>query len=96
MSMSTTVVGIRPPTDDYKKKVAAYLACEAADITPPEELITYFDGVDAEHIDPNGMAVDLHNHPSVTKYRGESTSGLDVDLRALPAGVTILRFYNGW
>jgi len=93
MSMSTSVIGIRPPTDDYKKKVAAYLACDAAGVPAPKELDDYFDGLQPKHIDPNGMRVEL-GHPAVTTYRGEDGSGLDVDLTKLPEGITKIRFIN--
>lgn len=96
MSMITRVIGIRPPTDDYKKKVAAYLACDAVGVPTPQALLDYFEGVDPKRINPDGMQVDLYEHPAVTPYHGDSRSGLDVDLRGLPEGVTKLRFYNSW
>ena len=92
MSMSMRVVGIRPPTDEYKKKVAAYVACEAAGVEPPEALVDFFDGVEAKYVDPNGMQVDLYEHPAVKEYQGDAEEGFDVNLADLPEGVTILRF----
>jgi hypothetical protein len=96
MSMSSHVVGLRPPTEDYKKKLAAYLACEAAGVPAPKELENYFGGICAKSVEPNGMEVDLYRHPAVKPYKGDAAEGFDVDLTKLPEGVTVIRFYNSW
>lgn len=92
--MSTHVVGLRPASDDYKKKLKAYTACIEAGVPPPKELSVYFDYVSEP--DPNGMEVCLDQSLAVQEYKKRGKDGFDVDVTKLPEGVTIVRFYNSY
>ncbi len=92
--MSTHVIGLRPPTENYKKKLAAWQACMAADVEPPQELRDYFN--DEREPNPDGMEVAIEDTDAVTKYDGDMEQGFDVDISELPEGVTIIRFYNSY
>lgn len=94
--MGTTmhIIGIRPPTDDYSKKIAAYKACEAAGIPAPAELLEYFDFVAPSFVEPAGMIVELERSDAVTTYETDDRSGFEVDIAKLPPGVTRVRFFN--
>jgi hypothetical protein len=91
MGMSTHVVGFVKPDDDYAKKVAAWRACEAACVTPPNELIKLFDGNPPQDA---GMNVDITQ--AVSSWNNDYASGYEVDITKLPSGVRIVRFYNSW
>lgn len=93
MSMSTHVIGIRPATAEYKKKVAAYEACQAAGVAIPRELEEYFNG---ESPNPDGMEVEIEDTDAVDEYNDDSQQGFDVNIKELPKGVTIIRFYNAY
>lgn len=89
MSETLKVIGIRPATEDYKKKLAAYAACHEAGVPPPEELSSYFEDVHPKYIDPNGMEVDVG--PALRDYRGKDDEGIEFDLDRLPEGVRKIR-----
>lgn len=93
MSMSTHVVGLRPPTEEYLKKVKAWEACDAAEVEIPQELQDYFNG---ERPEPTGMLVEIEKSPAITLHRARGSAGFEVDTTKLPEGVTIVRFYNSW
>lgn len=106
MSMSTHVIGIKPPDETWKKMKTAWEACEAAGIDPPKEVLAFFDHVKP---DERGVVVDLKYfcnpesepkktdlHPAVTKYKAEMQEGFEVDVTKLPLDVKIIRFYNSW
>lgn len=93
MGMSTHVIGIRPPTAEYTKKVAAYLACEAAGVPIPEAVEKYFN---YDRPNPLGMEVELEHTSSVSVFKSDNGQGLDVEIAKLPSGVAIIRFYNSW
>jgi len=101
MGMSSSVYGIRPPNERWRKMKEIYEACEKADIDPPEEVQEFFP--DGEPPDPKGVVVDLscfgpkyENHPSVTEYKGDMDEGFEVEIDKLPPDVKIIRFVNSW
>lgn len=96
MSMSTYVIGIKSPTEEFQKKLAVYRACKEAGIDPPEEILKFFAWVDFNSIDPGGMEVPLEKSGAACVWEGEGKSGFEVDISKLPAGVTRIRFYNSW
>lgn len=93
MGMSTHVYGIKPPDAKWKKMKAAYEACQAAGIDPPEELDDFFGG---EAPDEAGVLVDLVESKIATEWEGEMDSGYQVDIKKLPKDVTVIRFINSF
>jgi hypothetical protein len=93
MGMSSHVVGIRPADDDYKKKLAALEACEAAGVEPPIQIRKFFGSARPNR---TGEEVILDKHECVQTYRDESREGFTVDLQLLPEGVRYVRFYNSY
>lgn len=88
-----SVIGLRPIDETWNKMYAAYAACRAAQLSPPAEVLEFFEGVRFERIVMDGIEVDLSE--AVAAYesgRDDATDGLDVDLSKLPAHVTKLRF----
>lgn len=92
MSMSTHVVGIKPPDDDWRKQKAVWDACEKASVPIPKKTLDFFDG---ENPDDAGVIVDLDMH-LVQKYKDDSREGYEVDVEKLPKDIKIIRFYNSW
>ena len=95
MGMSTRVVGFKPSDAKWKKMKAVWDSCVAADVDPPDDVDTFFDGDDPNN-SPGGVAVDLDKSKCVTAYRSGDAEGFDVDITKLPKDVTILRFTNRW
>lgn len=86
MSMSVYYRGIKTPTDEFKKKLAAYRALKAADMEIPSELDSYFDG---EEPDEEGMSVKIDD---ACEGNLEYEDGcVTIDLSKLPAGVTHIK-----
>lgn len=96
MSMSTYVIGVVPPDDDWKKMKAAYDACIEADIEVPESVMNFFGG---DEPDDAGVIINLSSKQYVAvcrEWRDESGEGYELDVADIPKNVKTLRFYNSW
>ncbi len=89
MGMSIHVVGIKPPDEDYQKKVNAYRALEAAGIDIPRELEEFFNWTPP---DPAGVVVQV----PTKDWQDEDQGGYEVTLADLDPTVKVLRFYCSW
>jgi hypothetical protein len=87
--MSTTVVGIVPPDEQWTKMKGIWDACKEAEIDPPQEVKDYFD---CEEPDPKGMEIPI----SCEKWGNDMSSGYEVTVSKIPKKVKIIRFYNSW
>lgn len=94
MSMSTHVVGIRPPDANWLKHKKVWDACEAAGVAIPRATMDFFDGVEPD--DAGVLLDDDKLNDAVTEWKDEYRSGFEVEIEKLPAGVKRLRFYNSW
>lgn len=90
MSVTLCVVGVVPADEDYKKKVAAYRACEAAGVKIPPELDKFFDYESPKDL---GLERDLHRHACSKEFRDDYREGYLVDVTQLPPGTRYLRVY---
>jgi hypothetical protein len=75
---------------------AAWDACRAAGVDPPETVEDYFNG---EPPDEAGVEVgeeDLKILGAITKYDAEMYDGFEVHVDKLPKDVKIIRFYNSY
>lgn len=93
MGMSTHVVGFKPPDDKWKNMKKAWDACEKAGINIPYEILEFFDH---QAPDDSGVEVSIERLDCTQKWIGESCDGFEVDIKKLPADVTVIRFYNSW
>lgn len=93
MSMSSHVVGFKPPDAKWKKMKKVYDACQEAGTDLPDDVDKFFNG---EPPDDAGVEVDLEDHACCKPYGGDSSDGFDIDVTKLPKDVTIIRFYNSY
>lgn len=93
MSMSTHVVGLKPADEKWQKMKAVYDACVAAKTSIPKEVMEFFDG---EPPDKFGVRVEIEKLPCTKEYNDDMRQGFEVDLKKLPADVTVIRFYNSY
>jgi hypothetical protein len=93
MSMTTHVIGFRPPDATWTKMKEAWDACRKAGVSPPKEVQDFFNW---ENPDDAGVEVDLHKAGCIRDYSADSASGYEVDVSKLPPGVSIIRVYNSW
>lgn len=91
MSMSTHVVGFRPPDEKWRKMKAVYDSCQSAGIDIPDEVDEYFNG---ETPDEAGVEVEIDS--ILEEWGDDSRQGYQIDIAKLPKNVKILRFYNSW
>lgn len=91
MSMSTHVIGLRPPDKVWVKMKAVYDACDAAGVDTPREVFEFFGG---EKPDERGVTVNVE--VALTEWSDDMRQGYELDVRKLPKDVTIVRFYNSW
>lgn len=89
MSMSTHVIGFKPPDAKWKKMKEVWDACEKAGIDPPKEVSEFFN---YENPDENGVEVEL----DAAEWGDDGRQGYEIEVSKLPKGVTIIRFYNSW
>jgi len=93
MSMSTHVVGIRPPDEKWRSMKAVWDACQAANTSVPEEVREFFDYIEPDEM---GITVDLSSAVCTEDYRTEYAEGYEIDLELLPDNITRIRIYNSW
>lgn len=91
MSMSTHVVGFRPPDDKWKKMKEAYDACHKAGVMVPPEVDDFFEGEEPSN---NDMQVDISK--AVKPFRADMQEGYEVDITKLPKDVKVVRFFNSY
>lgn len=89
MSMSTHVIGFKPPDQKWHLMKAVYDACELAEVAPPSEVSNYFD-----HQEPDaaGVEVEIPHEAWVDDMR----KGIQVDLSKITSDVKVIRFYNSY
>lgn len=90
MGMSTRITGLQPPDDEWKAKLAAYNACQAADIPVPDELAAFFDYASPD----SSREIDITQ--AVTSWKDDMKDGFEVEIAKLPPNIKIVRFYNSW
>lgn len=97
MGMSTHLVGIVPPDDDWKKMKAVWDACDNADVDIPKDVSEFFGG---ETPDPKGVIIDLlhdkKHKGGISEWHDEIGQGFEIEVSKLPPNVKTLRFYNSW
>lgn len=91
--MSCEVKGLKPITDDYKKRLEIYKNCMELKIDPPEEIREYFED-DGEPCD-EGIVV-YFKKDVVSNGTGCGFKYYDVDLSKLPEDITKIRFRMSW
>lgn len=91
LSASMHVTGFRPPDDTWVKMKAVWDACQAAKITAPAEVAQFFG---FEEPDESGMEVSLDG--CLREWRDDMREGYELDVTAIPAGVTVIRFYTSY
>lgn len=97
MSMSTHVVGIKTPNEQWRQMKAIWDICEKAKITPPGAVSDFFGD---EPPDDAGVVVDLNDLEGVVEeYEADMQSGFVVNFEKLSKtcpGITHIRFYNSF
>jgi len=96
MSMSTHVVGIIPPDEDWRKMKAVYDSCIAADVEVPDNVMDFFDG---DEPDDAGAVIYLSTKQYATvcrEWSDEGSEGYELDVADIPENVKTLRFFHSW
>lgn len=93
MGMSTHVKGFKAPDEKWRAMKAIWDACKAAGIKQPDEVGKFFNW---EPPDDAGVEVNLEKTACCREWRREMQEGFEVDVKALPADVTHVRFYNSY
>lgn len=93
MSMSTSIVGFRPPDEKFKKYETVWHSCMTAGIPVPQEVGDFFDWSEP---DQHGVRVDLDKYGCVEEWGNDNAEGMEINIKKLPKDVTVIRFYNSW
>lgn len=91
MSMSTFIIGIKPPDEKWEKMKAIWDTCKLAGVEIPEEVDVFFDG---ESPDDKGVIVDIEEMGCCTEYKTNDQIGHEININELPKDITIIRVYN--
>lgn len=86
MGTDYRVIGIIPLGDRLEKLKKARDACIEAEIEIPNEIT---DSLDEENLDEKGLKVEIE----FERYCKRDECGIEVNLKDIPEGVDILRFY---
>ena len=89
MSMSTHVLGFKPPDDKYNEMKAIWDACEVAGVEIPDEVSAFFDD---EEPDPTGVVVVI----PCKVWSTPGSNGFEVLVDEIPKDVKVLRFFQSW
>ncbi len=89
MSMSTHVIGFRPPNGKWKDLKKVWDACHSAGINPPKEVQEFFNYCVP---DENGVEVKIPHKA----YNAEMQDGFEIEVDKIPKDVKIIRFYNSY
>ena len=96
VSMSTMVVGFKPPNETWLRMKAVWDACAQAHVEPPREVQLFFDYQEPQ---PHGVRItaqQLTEHGALREWRDDCSEGYEIDVLKLPKDVTVVRFYNSW
>lgn len=93
MSMSSHVVGFRPPDEKRKKMYEVWKTCSIAGIEPPDEVSEFFDYEDPDVL---GVEVDLIKKALVTEWSNNGSRGFEIHVDDIPENITVIRFFNSW
>lgn len=93
MSMSTHVVGFKPPDDKWKRMKEVYDACVKAKVKIPDEVLKFFE---YEEPDSAGVQVRLQGTHCCVEFNRDSQQGIEIDVAKLPEGVKYIRFFNSF
>ncbi len=96
MGMSTHIKGFKPPDDKWRAMKAVYDACMAAKISIPEDVEKFFND---DTPDEQGVVIEeraLIACGAARAWGGSGREGFEIDIKKLPADVTVVRVYNAW
>lgn len=100
VSTVTTIAGVIPADEQYKKMLQVFDACKAAGIECPEAVSEYFRlGDFLEDYNPphDGMEIDLEDVPGlITEYGDEDEYGgayYDIDVSKIPDNIQKIRVH---
>lgn len=93
MGMSTSVYGIVPADDKFKKMKAIFDLCEEQGIEIPEEVIEFFNN---EPPTEDGVKIYMDGFDSVKKYTNDYQSGYEIHVDKIPNDIKIIRVVNSW
>ena len=100
MSMSTFIIGFKPPDDKWKKMKAIWDTCEIGGVDIPQEVMNFFNGMPP---DDSGVEVKLENTSCCCEYQEDmrdgfeiDIAGFEIDIAKLPKDIKKIRFWNSW
>lgn len=90
MSVSLGVYGVVPADEEFNKMKSIHDSCEEMGITPPKEVVDFFDG---ERPDPAGMVIwmDDSRTDGVTEWGNDYSSGYEIEIAKLDPKIKIIR-----
>lgn len=95
MSLSTNIYGVILPDDEYRRNYEAWRACRAVGVHPPESVYCRLGVSPGEQPNESGALVRLEVIKPTPDTRG-CEEWFEVDLAALPPGVTLIRVVHSY
>lgn len=101
MSMTLNIEGVKVRDSKWENMKKIWDACSATNIPIPKEVNDYFNG---ETPDEKGVKVSLipcvailkNSYQIATKYSDEYSEGYEINVKEIPADITIIRITNSW
>lgn len=96
MSMSTHVVGFKPPDDKWKKMKEVWDACEAAGVEPPLKVSNFFNDEPPDALGVETSEVELARLGAIREWKAEMREGYEIFIDKLPKDVKVIRVFNSY
>ena len=93
MSMSTHILGFKPPDKRWKEMKAIWDSCEQAGVNIPKAVLDFFNG---EPPDESGVKIEIEVGNYCRRYEDEMIEGFEIEIDKLPKDIKMIRFYNSW
>lgn len=91
MSMSTYVVGFRPPDEKWKAMKAVYDSCLSARVDVPKDVEEFFG-----FSPPDSSGVEVNLKDAIQEWWREGANGFQIEIEKIPKDIKFIRFYNTW
>jgi hypothetical protein len=90
MSVNISIIGYKPPDNNWKRMKAVYDACVMADVKIPQDVVKFFNGNP-----PSDLGVSVYMTSEKREYckdvSGGNGYGYEIDVEKMPKDIKIIK-----
>ena len=87
MSVTIHIEGVRKPDEEFSRMLAVWKSCQAANISPPKEVLEFFGYAEP---DERGLCIDMKG---LGCGEIESDEGWEIKVCEIPSNLKVIRVY---